>query len=79
MDDLIDESLQKLSIANQKCDNAEYNDAVAAEADGHMILMCWLCDSKSGYVYLRKGQQCNEYIYTWGIKNYLLSLYRARV
>ena len=39
MDDQIDESLQKLSIANQKCDNAEYDDD-AAFADGHMILMC---------------------------------------
>ena len=63
MDDQIDESLQKLLIANQKCDNAEYDNDAAADADGHMILMCWLCDSKSGYVYLRKGQQWNEYIY----------------
>ena len=48
MDDLIDESLQKLSIANQKCDNVKYDDDAATDANGHMILMCWLCDSKSG-------------------------------
>ena len=54
---------EKLSITNQKCDNVEYDDDDTTHADGHMILMCWLCDSKSGYVYLRKGQQCNEYIY----------------
>ena len=63
MDDKIDESLQKWSITNQKCDNTEYDYDADADADGHMILMCWLCDSKSKYVYLRKGQQCNEYIY----------------
>ena len=41
MDYQIDESLQKLSIASQKCDNAEYDeDDDAADADGHMILMC---------------------------------------
>ena len=47
----------------------------------HMIPMCWLCDSKRGYVYLTKRQQCNEYIHGVfaTIKNYLLSLYCARV
>ena len=40
MDDKIDESLQKLLIANQKCDNVEYDDDDAPDTDGHMILMC---------------------------------------
>ena len=39
----------------------EYDDD--ANANGHMIPMCWLYNSKSGYVYLKKGQQCNEYIH----------------
>ena len=46
--------------------------------------MCQLCvasDSKSGYVYMTKGQQCKEYIHGVfaTIKNYLLLLYHVRV
>ena len=46
--------------------------------------MCQPCvagDSKSGYVYMTKGQQCNEYIHRVfaTIKNYLLLLYHVRV
>ena len=42
MNDKINESLQNLSMANQKCDNAEYDDDddAATDADGHMIPMC---------------------------------------
>ena len=42
MNNQIDESLQKLSMANQKSGNAEYDDGddAAADADGHMISMC---------------------------------------
>ena len=38
-------------------------------------------DSKNGYVYMTKGQQCNEYIHRvfTTIKNYLLLLYHVRV
>ena len=56
-------------MANQKCDNAEYDDDdddAATDADGHMIPMCWLCDSKSRYVYLTKEQR----IYTQGLRHY---------
>ena len=48
------------------CDNADYDDAAAKDADGHMMPMCRPCvagDSKSGYVYMTKGQQCNKYIH----------------
>ena len=67
----------------QKCDNADYDDA-AYNADGHMMPMCRPCvasDSKRGYVYMTKGQQCNEYIrgVFATIKNYLLLLYHVRV
>ena len=46
--------------------------------------MCGPCvasNSKSGYVYMTKGQQCNEYIHGVfaTIKNYLLLLYYVRV
>ena len=49
-----------------------------------MMPMCRPCivsDSKSGYVYMMKGQQCNEYIHgvLATIKNYLLLLYHVRV
>ena len=49
-----------------------------------MMPMCRPCvasDSKSGYVYMTKGQQCNEYIHGVfaTIKNYLLLLYHVRV
>ena len=40
LSEVLDESLQKLSIANQKYDNAEYDNNDAADANGHMILMC---------------------------------------
>ena len=68
----------------RKCDNVDYDDAAAYDADGHMMPMCRPCiasDSKSGYVYMTKGQQCNEYIYRFftTIKNYLLLLYHIRV
>ena len=84
MNDYIDETIKKLWIANQKCDNADYDDAAAYDADGHMMPMCGpcvACDSKSGYVYMMKGQQCNEYIHGVfaTIKNYLLLLYHVRV
>ena len=78
-------SYKKLSIASQKCGNV--NDDAAADdddADGDMIPMCRPCfagDSKSGYVYMAKGHQCNKYIQgTFAtIKKYLLSLYLVRV
>ena len=46
--------------------------------------MCRACvdsDSNSGYVYMTKEQQCNEYIHRvfTTIKNYLLLLYHVRV
>ena len=64
MDYQIDESLQKLSIASQKCDNAEYDeDDDAADADGHMILMCWLCDSKKRVRLFEEGATMHIYIY----------------
>ena len=43
MSEQIDVSLQKISIANQMCDNMDLhnNDAAANDAaDGHMIPMC---------------------------------------
>ena len=45
----------------------------------HMCPPCVASISKSGYVYMTKGQQCNEYIH-WvfaTIKNYLLLLYHV--
>ena len=70
-----------LWIANQKCDNSDCDDAAA---DGHMMPMCRPCvarDSKSGYIYMTKGQQCNEYLHgvLATIKKYLLLLYHVRV
>ena len=67
-----------------KCDNADYDYAAAYNADGHMMPMCRPCmasDSKSGYIYMTKGQQYNEYIHGVfaTIKNYLLLLYHVRV
>ena len=46
-----------------------------------MCRPCIVSDSKSGYVYMMKGQQCNEYIHgvLATIKNYLLLLYHVRV
>ena len=46
-----------------------------------MFRPCNARDSKSGYVYMTKGQQCNEYIQGVfaTIKNYLLLLYHVRV
>ena len=46
-----------------------------------MCRPCLASDSKSGYVYMTKGQQCNEYIHGVfaTIKNYLLLLYHVRV
>ena len=46
-----------------------------------MCRPCVASDSKSGYVYMTKGQQCNEYIHgvLATIKNYLLLLYHVRV
>ena len=75
---------QKLWIANQKCDNADYDYAASYDAYGHMMPMCRPCvpsDSKSRYVYMTKGQQCNEYIHEVfiTIKNYVLLLYHVRV
>ena len=66
------------------CDNVDYDDAAAYDADGHMMPMCRPCvasDSKSEYVYMTKGQQCNEYIHGVfaSIKKYLLLLYHVRV
>ena len=45
-----------------------------------MCRPCVASDSKSGYVYMTKGQQCNEYIHgvLATIKNYLLLLYHVR-
>ena len=62
----------------------DYDDAASYDADGHMMPMCRPCvasDSKNGYVYMTKGQQCNEYIHGVfaTIKNYLLLLYHVRV
>ena len=46
-----------------------------------MCRPCVASDSKSGYVYMMKGQQCNKYIHGVfaTIKNYLLLLYHVRV
>ena len=46
-----------------------------------MCRPCVASDSKSGYIYMTKGQQCNEYIHGVfaTIKNYLLLLYHVRV
>ena len=46
-----------------------------------MCQPCVASDSKSGYIYMTKGQQCNEYIHGVfaTIKNYLLLLYHVRV
>ena len=49
-----------------------------------MVPMCRPCaasHSKSGYVYMNKGQQCNEYIHRVlaTIMNYLLLLYHVTV
>ena len=46
-----------------------------------MCRPCVASNSKSGYVYMTKGQQCNEYIHGvfTTIKNYLLLLYHVRV
>ena len=46
-----------------------------------MCRPCVASDSKSGYVYMTKGQQCNEYIQGVfaTIKIYLLLLYHVRV
>ena len=46
-----------------------------------MCRPCVASDSKSGYVYMTKGHQCNEYIHGVfaTIKNYLLFLYHVRV
>ena len=46
-----------------------------------MCRPCVASNSKSGYVYMTKGQQCNEYIHVVfaTIKNYLLLLYHFRV
>ena len=46
-----------------------------------MYQPCIASDLKSGYVYMTKGQQCNEYIHGVfaTIKNYLLLLYHVRV
>ena len=55
--------------------------AAAYDTEGHMMPMgrpCVASDSKSGYVYMTKGQQCNEYILAT-IKNYLLLLYHVRI
>ena len=62
----------------------DFDDATAYDADGHMMPMCRPCvasNSKSRYVYMTKGQQCNEYIHGVfaTIKNYLLLLYHVRV
>ena len=61
-----------------------YDNAAAYDADRHIMPMCPPCvasDSKSGYVYMTKGHQCNEYIHGVfaTIKNYLLLLYHVRV
>ena len=44
-----------------------------------MCRPCVASDSKSGYVYMTKGQQCNEYIHGVfaTVKNYLLLLYHV--
>ena len=46
-----------------------------------MCRPCIASNSKSGYVYMTKGQQCNEYIHGVfaTIKNYLFLLYHVRV
>ena len=46
-----------------------------------MCRPCVASNSKSGYVYMTKGQQCNKYIHGVfaTIKNYLLLLYHVRV
>ena len=46
-----------------------------------MCRPCVASNSKSGYVYMTKGQQCNEYIHGvfTTIKNYLSLLYHVRV
>ena len=46
-----------------------------------MCRPCVASDSKSGYVYMTKGQQCTDYIHgvVATIKNYLLLLYNVRV
>ena len=46
-----------------------------------MCRPCVASNSKSGYVYMTKGQQCNEYIHVVfaTIQNYLLLLYHVRV
>ena len=46
-----------------------------------MCRPCLASNSKSGYVYMTKGQQCNEYIHGVfaTIKNYLWLLYHVRV
>ena len=46
-----------------------------------MCRPCVASNSKSGYIYMTKGQQCNEYIHRVfaTIKNYLLLLYHVRV
>ena len=46
-----------------------------------MCRPCVTSNSKSGYVYMTKGQQCNDYIHGVfaTIKNYLLLLYHVRV
>ena len=46
-----------------------------------MCRPCVASNSKSGYVYMTKGQQCSEYIHRVfaSTKNYLLLLYHVRV
>ena len=46
-----------------------------------MCRPCYASHSKSGYIYMTKGQQCNEYIHGVfdTINNYLLLLYHVRV
>ena len=46
-----------------------------------MCQPCLASNSKSGYIYMTNGQQCNEYIHGvfTTIKNYLLLLYHVRV
>ena len=39
----IDASLQKVSIRNQKCGNADDDEDTADDADGDMIPMCRQC------------------------------------